>query len=302
MVKPPRPWLAALLSLPVPGVGQLYAGRPKRALVFFLATILSIPTAGYSLLLISRSYGVLVAVALTLGLAIGAAVDAWRVSTRWPSDTPRPAISRWFVVLPVFVVGLFGIDAWNSSRKEHSVEAFRLPSASMEPTLLIGDYLIVDKRSTARVPVRQALIVHESVEEPGLKVLKRLMALPHDTIEMRRGVFFLNGRPQDEPYLGPPGPPTHADSAQQHQMSTWQLPHLLRGTDSAYAPDVSDWGPLLVPQDSFFDLGDNRNGSYDSRYYGFVPFSSILGRAHHVYLSRDSTGAIRWARLGRRVR
>lgn len=153
------------------------------------------------------------------------------------------------MVLPVFVAAAFGLDAWNELRKAHLVEAFRVPSASMEPTVLVGDYIIVDRRRAARAPERGAVLVHESVEEPGLKVLKRAVALSGDTIEMRQGRFRLNGRPVDEPYLAPAGETNFADPAQRQEMRAWQLPHLLGGSDSLYLPDVNDWGPLVVPGD-----------------------------------------------------
>ena len=75
----------------------------------------------------------------------------------------------------------------------------------------------------------------------------------------------------------------------------------------AYAPDLQDWGPLVVPPDSFFALGDNRDASYDSRYYGFIPMSRVLGKPRVIYLSleKDTSGSVtglRWARIGARVR
>ncbi len=301
MTKPPRRWLAALLSIVVPGTGQLYAGRAKRAVTFFLAAGLTVLLASYTLLLVPPMYGVVICVVGTVGLPIAAAVDAWHVAARWPTDLARPAFSRWYAVLPIFLAVALGLNALNDFRKAELVEAFELPSAAMEPTLLVGDYIIVDKRGPARLPTHGAIIVHESVEEAGLKVIKRVVGLPHDTIEMRHGALLLNGLPVREQYVGPLDEAARADPDQQRRMRAWQLPHVVGRADSLYTPDLNDWGPLLVPNDSVFTLGDNRNGSYDSRYFGFVPFSHVLGRAQYVYLSRDSTGAVRWERSGRTV-
>jgi signal peptidase I len=199
-------------------------------------------------------------------------------------------------------LGIIALASLNTFRKEHIAEAFRYPSTSMEPTLQVGDHFIVDRRRLARMPLRQALVAYESVETPGLKVAKRFVGMPDDTIEMRAGAVFLNGRPLEEPYLAPAREVYEADSALRKQMRAWQSPYLAGRKDSGYWPTLNDWGPLVVPPDSYFALGDNRNTSYDSRETGFIPVSHILGRASHIYLSIDPAGGIRWSRLGKALR
>jgi signal peptidase I len=196
------------------------------------------------------------------------------------------------------------------------VEAFHIwPSGSMERTLLIGDFLFVNKALYgAEVPVlhrrlpgfrepeRLDVVIFESVDEPDLTVVKRIIGLPGDTLAMRGNVLALNGVPLDEPYI------QRARSARPQRdphMRDWQLPHLAGVKRSTYAPTSWDWGPLVVPPDSFFVMGDNRDDSYDSRYWGFLGRDRIRGTPFLVYFSYDRTHpqplpfltGIRWGRI-----
>ena len=173
------------------------------------------------------------------------------------------------------------------------VEAFRIPSGSMENTLLIGDFLFVNKAlygaevpivktrlPAVREPQRNDILVFDSVEEEGLKVVKRLVGMPGDTLAMESGVLYRNGKRVEEPWA------VH--------------------TDPARAEDpIQDWGPIVVPQDSFFMMGDNRDSSYDGRYWGFLPRENVRGRPLVVYFSYDASSwkslpyftAVRWGRI-----
>jgi len=114
-----------------------------------------------------------------------------------------------------------------------------------------------------------------------------------------------NGIRVSEPYATPPDLSQNGDRETQRKMQSWQL-HYYVGSDAAhYVPGLHDWGPLVVPADSLFLLGDNRDSSYDGRYYGFVPRSNLLGHPFVVYFSYDNNSwrslpfvtAVRWHRL-----
>jgi signal peptidase I len=198
------------------------------------------------------------------------------------------------------------------------VEAFRIPSGSMENTLLIGDFLFVNKAlygaevpiihahlPAVREPQRDDILVFDSVEEEGLKVVKRLIGLPGDTLYMESGQLYRNGRKVDEPYAVHSDPARSEDAVQRAKMRAWQLPHLVRRDTATYQPDLQDWGPIVVPPDSFFMMGDNRDSSYDGRYWGFLPRQNVRGRPLVVYFSYDPSSwravpfltAVRWTRL-----
>jgi signal peptidase I len=199
------------------------------------------------------------------------------------------------------------------------VEAFRIPSSSMERTLLVGDFLFVNKalygaelplihaRTPAvREPRRGDIVVFDSRTESGVKVVKRVVGMPGDTLEMQRGALYRNGARQVEPYA------QHVDSLSDPtdpEMRLWQVQYLAPDVDRAtYQPTRDAWGPLIVPSGEYFVMGDNRDNSYDSRYWGFVERSVIRGRPLFIYYSFDRESwrvlpfltAIRWGRLGHR--
>jgi signal peptidase I len=195
------------------------------------------------------------------------------------------------------------------------VEAFRIPSGSMENTLLIGDFLFVNKAlygaevplvharlPAFREPQRGDVVIFDSVEEPGVNVVKRIIGVPGDTIAMEDNVIYINGRPLEEPYVIRTDPATDREDP---QMRSWQVRYLVGRDPRNYRPTLKNWGPLLVPPDSFFVMGDNRDNSYDSRYWGFLGRDRIRGRPLFIYYSYDKNGllplpfltAIRWERI-----
>lgn len=198
------------------------------------------------------------------------------------------------------------------------VEAFRIPSGSMERTLLIGDFLFVNKAlygaevpiihsrlPAFREPERGDIIVFDSVEDEGLKVVKRLIGMPGDTLSMADGQLFRNGEAVPEPYIDDADPAQSEEPMQRSRMRAWQLPHYVGDEPAEYQPDLMDWGPIVVPSDSYFVMGDNRGSSYDGRYWGFLPRQNVRGRPLLVYYSYDKESwkplpflsAIRWDRI-----
>ncbi|PYO98359.1 MAG: signal peptidase I [Gemmatimonadetes bacterium] len=172
------------------------------------------------------------------------------------------------------------------------VEAFQIPSGSMERTLLAGDFLFVNKAvygaqipgTHARLPGfespgRGDVIVFAYPKNPELNYVKRVIGAPGDTVEMRGGEVRVNGRRLTEPYRD-------------------------------YHPTRDTWGPLRVPAGKYFVLGDNRDNSADSRYWGFVDAAAVKGRPLVVYFSYDREARdalpwltdIRWHRLGSIIR
>jgi len=191
----------------------------------------------------------------------------------------------------VFVSGLFIIT--------FVLQHFEIPSSSMERTLLIGDHVFVDrmtptgKSSLPLLPYRDLhrgdTAVFVSPAEPGLFLVKRIIAVEGDRIHLRDGKVFLNGVQQAQPYvirsrndLVPyrdefPSVPPYASGA----TAEWteEMPKHIVGQD------------LVIPKDSYFAMGDNRDVSYDSRYWGFVPKENVLGRPLFIAWSLDQTEA-----------
>ena len=187
---------------------------------------------------------------------------------------------------------------------DQATASFRNVSRAMEPTVLAGDMFTVrwfDKTPISELK-RGLLIVHAWPPEPSKKFIKRLIGLPEDTLAMVDGVLQLNGRPLTEPYAWHEEPsvdPLLDDFAWQRQYLVGRA----KSDTAHYVASRNNWGPLAVPANVYFVLGDNRDNSLDSRYWGFVPAGDLLGEVHRVYFSRDpTTGGVRWSRFGRRLR
>lgn len=200
------------------------------------------------------------------------------------------------------------------------VEAFKIPTSSMENTLLVGDFLLVNKAvygaeipgtplnlPSFAEPDRGDVIVFNPPHDPSKNYVKRLVGLPGDTLEMRGKQLYLNREPLDEPYARYID--READAV--HPGMAWQEAYLVPDPRRrSYRPSRDSWGPIVVPQDHFFVLGDNRDNSEDSRYWGFVDREAVKGRPWFVYYSFDPARVrrvpwvrdIRWERIGGLIR
>jgi signal peptidase I len=200
-----------------------------------------------------------------------------------------------------------------------TVQPIRIPSGSMEPTLLIGDFLLLDRQTVSSDDVRimpptgvnrgDVVVFHDPVDNPSIHLVKRIIGVPGDRVHLRGNRVFINGHPLTEPYAlyRSSLPDTYRDNFP--DLST-----LDGRVDPAWwirlRTLVQD-GELIVPPGHYFVLGDNRNESDDSRYWGFVPRSYIVGEPVMVYFSwrqpetpgsQDLKNFARWDRLFHVVR
>ena len=192
----------------------------------------------------------------------------------------------------VLVTGLFIIT--------FILQAFEIPSSSMEDTLLIGDHVFVNREQFAPrtkwigplLPYRDIkrgdIVVFLSPAEPGLYVVKRIMGIPGDRLHLRDGVVYRNGQKLNESYVLHKGPlfydpyrdnfPAVPASDAYNVLTSWQLQmrNYIEGDD------------IVVPKDSYFGMGDNRDVSLDSRFWGFIPKENVIGRPMFVYWSFET--------------
>lgn len=225
-------------------------------------------------------------------------------------STPQSKLVEWIKAIVWTVVAWVLLTTF-------VVQAYRIPSPSMERTLMVGDVLFVNKflygakiplidvRTPAiREPRRDDIVVFLSPIEDSMLV-KRLIGTPGDTVEMRSGSLRRNGVALVEPWAQGTDPAAHAGESTRLGMRQRQLPHYIGSDPAGYLPDIHDWGPLVVPQDSLWMMGDNRDQSRDARFWGLVPRRNVRGTPVLIYYSWDPSSykplpflsAVRWSRL-----
>ena len=207
----------------------------------------------------------------------------------------KSVFREYFESLAIAVVLALFVRTW-------VFQAFKIPTGSMENNLLIGDHLLVNKFVFAPTmtrlermllpidPVRRGdILVFKYPQDPERDFIKRVIGLPGETLEVRNKKVYINGKPLEEKYVHFIFPPEE------------RAP----GDVSFDVSDKRDYGPVTVPERHYFMMGDNRDNSEDSRYWGFMPADYIKGKALFVYFSftdpeaRDSGGSfgVRWSRL-----
>jgi signal peptidase I len=223
------------------------------------------------------------------------------------SGPPRSTAREYFESIVIAVILALFVRTW-------CFQAFKIPTGSMENNLLIGDHLVVNKflfapagPERAVLPIRNIrrgdVVVFKSPEDPERDFIKRVIGLPGETLELRNKRVFINDEPLDEPYVH------------------FQLPPRRDGEQTPF--DVREsYGPVTIPAGHVFAMGDNRDNSQDSRYWGFLPQHYIKGRALMVYWSFESQASdyerpgseqvfsvitgffskTRWSRLGHQIR
>jgi signal peptidase I len=203
--------------------------------------------------------------------------------------------------------------------RQFIVEAFKIPSGSMKPTLTIGDHLLVNKFVygpripftdtrifDGQAPKRGEIIVFKYPGDESKDYIKRVVGLPDDKVEIKNGTLFINDQPVpvtpkgeylDKRELGDQTFDVKAKLLQE-QLGTVKHAILYEHDQKGY-----NFGPVLVPKESVFVMGDNRDNSQDSRFWGFVKYNKILGRALIIYWSWDGPDRwVRWERIGTLIR
>jgi signal peptidase I len=233
-----------------------------------------------------------------------------------------------------FIVGLLPVVAIVFGTRQLLAEAYRIPSGSMEPALLVGDWLFVNKlRFGPHIPFTSyslpgyaspkrgdVTVFVSPPQDPTIRIspdqvtptlVKRIVGVAGDTLLMRHGLLTVNGNPVPSPNSF-----VLSDTIAEEPQAIFAWQHQIEIQGSRFGapiatPSLHAWGPLVVPAGTFFMMGDNRDNSVDSRYYGPVPRANLLGTPMFVYYSYDpeqgldyfrAVTDIRWRRLGHWIR
>lgn len=288
-----KPWLAALLSLLCPGLGQLYNGNVRIALI---AMAMGIALASVSAIFLFGTLTLLVqAIALSFVFDLFFAVHAYFEAKGLGTIALKP-FQRWWIYVG-FAILAYGLPDGYGFIIPQRFLSFQIPSESMVPNLLVGDRLVADGWAYWKAdPERGDIAVFDYPKDPSIKYVKRVIGIPGDEVEMRAGELYLNRAIVRQ--VRSPEPTMDANGFPQVEYIEKQAEKEYK-IYRAQPPILLNFGPTTVPEGSYFMMGDNRDRSNDSRFWGFVKKDAIVGRMAYVYFSWDSVvGALRKDRIG----
>ena len=291
---PRNPLMAAVMSMVLPGFGQLYNGHLNRGILLFISICLcSVPMILWVTLHLPASFTlpmVILNVVTSLGLWLYGIVDAYRSAKHLSEYT----LKSWQVpamYLATFLISVFMIlPILTNYVRQRQMESFHIPSGSMEPSVMRGDVLFADKSYNCHA-------CRDSVNRGDIAVfvypnnrtryyIKRVVGLPGDRIRLEGQQVFVNGKSLGGKTVQDG---EHLLISEQTPTTTYQVKW---AADNAFTKQE-----LTVPQGEVFVLGDNRSASNDSRKFGTVPIRDVVGQASQVWLSIGEDG-LRWDRLG----
>jgi signal peptidase I len=267
-----NPFIAALLSLLAPGLGQIYNGKGALGLAFFLIDV-ALPflwgLSGWLHRYVGFIALVIVAIVFWLFTIVHAFIQARRIKEAGLRKYQTIPVYAFFIIISLGLTIFAPARFWKGPL---GISPYRITTEAMMPTLQTGDLLIADiKAYRDRAPARGDLIVFEYPPDPTKQFVKRAIALEGDSVEIRDKMVYINDQPIDEPYK------VHKDS------------HVFTKNDPLHSEDVvrDNFGPLKIPAGNCFVLGDNRDNSMDSRFFGALPVAKVKGRVLYIYWAKD---------------
>jgi signal peptidase I len=278
-----RPAVAGLLAFVGAGLGHFYCGNIRAAVIWVAAWLAYLSLLHIPLVLWDAApLNMIVALGSLIAFPVLHILHAIRTARRRPADAPLSPYNRfryyfaWWAAVSAFSVpALSHLDSY---------KAYSITSSSMETTLFPGDWMLADHSAYDTAdPVRGDVIVFRYPLDTTTIYVDRCVALPGDVVELRDARLHINGREV-------PDPPTvkFMDTNLNGEHNNFP-----RGTDGQDSRD--NFGPYTVPPDRYFAMGDNRDNSSDSRFWGYVPRYLILGKAMRIHYSSD------WSRIGQSV-
>lgn len=296
ILRPRHPLFALLMSLVLPGFGQLYNGEINRAIWLFLVfAIMTVP--GVTLIALHLPSGwmmpcLIIALMLTVALWLFGMIDAWRGARRQPDYVPQAWQVSGIYLLVLILCDVIAFPLLTGYVRSHQVASFRIPSSSMEPSVLKGDIIFADKRYNCpgckQEVKRGDIAIFTYPNNRTVYYIKRIIGLPGDQVQLRDHEIQVNGKSlKVNETVTTSGALVSEADGDRHWQVAWAV-------DEKHRPEAD----IAVPPGSVFVLGDNRTLSTDSRDFGTVPLQDVVGKARQIWFSYGDNG-VRWARLGK---
>jgi signal peptidase I len=263
-LKKRKPILAFLLSLVTPGLGQIYNGQFKKGVSYLVG--LDLIYMGFSFLLF-KYYGLIFYLILLIGFFLLILIDAIRGAMKFKAIELK-SYNKWYIYLIIFLLSnaaVLPLVRWTV--KTNIARAYKIPSSGMAPTLLVGDHLIANMRIyKSEKPKRGDIIIFEFPKDPAKDFIKRVIGIEDEKVEVINNKIYINEKLLNDPWGS------------------------FKDSDLAKGSPVSEkFGPVVVPKDSLFVLGDNRDNSQDSRFWGFVNIEKVKGKALYLYWAKNKS-------------
>jgi signal peptidase I len=257
-----NPFIAALLSFFASGLGQIYNGTGALGLAFLFITI-ALPllwaVLGWPRRFIGLAALAIVTTVFWLFVIVHAFFQARRIRETELKKYQKLGVYAFFVILSIGLTIFVPRKTWISFL---GIAPFKFVTTSMMPTVHQDDFLMIGPRAyDSKAPQRGDLIVFIYPRDPSKRFLKRVIAIEGETVEIKNKQVFIDGQPLQEPYK------IHEDSAVDNSRD--------------------NFGPLKIPAGRCFVLGDNRDNSNDSRFWGALPLANVKGKALYIYWAKD---------------
>ena len=259
ILKKRKPILALLLSLVTPGLGQIYNGQFKKGIIYLIGFLLAYILFSF---LLFKFYGMIFYLIIMLGFFVFILIDALRGANKLKAIQLKP-FNKWYVYLIIFLLSSVVIrPLLGLTIKSNIARAYKIPSSGMDPTILVGDHLIADmKIYKSEKPKRGDIIIFKFPKDPSKDFIKRVIGTEGEKVTIIHNKIYINEKLIDDPW----------------------------GHFTIPRSSIEDYGPVKVPEGSFFVMGDNRDNSQDSRFWGFVDIKKVKGKALYLYWAKNKS-------------
>jgi signal peptidase I len=293
-----RPWLAVVLSLFCTGLGHIYSGQFIKGLLLFTVSLSAVPVTFLAATFTTDGIvilGFLLVCLVLLGVYLYAIVNSYAAARAAGMDYPLRDYNHGLVYALFIFMGCFHSAGAAQQVRANLCEAFYIPTASMGPTLMKGDYFIANKMSYRDRDARPGeVVVFRSPANRQMRFVKRIIGGPGDRVSVTDNEIFVNGtKLVHELTAGDSaaGSAGEADGELRYE-SLGGYRYTIR--INRLGSKVDDFPETEIPPGHCFVLGDDRDRSLDSRHFGAVPLGDVLGRALFIYVPAHS-----WRRLGK---